>query len=248
MSLVVYSALYGSKEPLNPDIFGPSSGHRCVLFTDNPDLRVPGVEVIVDPLDGLDPARASRRAKLRPHAYFPEAEWSIWLDNKSRLLTPPGQIIETLKAHSDAAFHAFPHFRRDCVYQEGQAVWENGLDDHQLVKQRLDIYRAEAVPERSGLIEGHFIVRRHHEPAVARFGDRWMEHVLRYSRRDQLSFPYLAHKLGFRYHLITCLDREKTVQLTVFDRTARKPEFRRHNLAYQHLRSVWHRLKRLTPS
>lgn len=245
MSLVVYSALYGTKEPLNPDVFGPSAEHRCVLFTDNPDLRLPGVEVIHDPLDGLDPARASRRAKLRPHAYFPDAEWSIWLDNKSRLLMPPAEIIAILQANSSASFHAFPHFRRDCVYEEGQAVWENGLDDHRLVKERLDIYRAEALPERAGLIEGHFIVRRHHDPAVARFGDRWMEHVLRYSRRDQLSFPYLAHKLALRYDLITCLDRAKTVQLTVFDRGARPPEFKRHNLAYQRLRAIWHRLKRV---
>ena len=245
MSLVLYSALYGAKEPLNPDVFGSFTGHRCVFFTDNPDLRLHGVEVIHDPLDGLDPARASRRAKLRPHAYFPDAEWSIWLDNKSRLLMPPAQIIDTLQAHSSAAFHAFPHFRRDCVYQEGQAVWENGLDDHVLVKQRLETYRAEALPERAGLIEGHFIVRRHHDPEVIRFGDRWMEHVLRYSRRDQLSFPYLAHKLSLRYDLITCLDRALTVQLTVFDRKTREPEFKRRNVTYQQLRAIWHRLKRM---
>lgn len=245
MSLVLYSALYGTSEPLNPDVFGPSEGVRRVIFTDNPDLKVPGVEVIHDPLVGLDPARASRRAKLRPHAYFPDAEWSIWLDNKSRLLMPPARIISTIKAHSNAAFHAFPHFRRDCVYQEGQVVWENGLDDQALVRRRLEAYRAENLPERAGLIEGHFIVRRHHDPAVAYFGDRWMEHVLRFSRRDQLSFPYLAHKLALRYDLITCLERAETVQLTVFDRSARQPDFRRGNVAYQSLRAVWHRLKRI---
>ena len=243
MSLVLYSALYGAKEPLNPDVFGPSDGFRRVIFTDNPDLRVPGVEIMHDPLDGLDPARASRRAKLRPHAYFPDAEWSIWLDNKSRLLMPPAQIIETLTAHSAAGFHAFAHFRRNCVYQEGQAVWENGLDDHRVVRHRLDAYRNENLPENAGLIEGHFIVRRHHDPEVAHFGDRWMEHVLRYSRRDQLSFPYLAHKLALQYDLITCLERSKTVQLSVFDRSARKPDFPRRNLAYQNLRMAWHRLK-----
>ena len=247
MSLVLYSALYGTKEPLNPDVFGPSEGYRRVIFTDNQDLTLPGVEVIHDPLDGLDPARASRRAKLRPHAYFPDAEWSIWLDNKSRLLMPPAQILETIQAHSDASFHAFPHFRRDCVYHEGRVICENGLDDHLPVKQRLATYRAEGLPERLGLIEGHFMLRRHNDPLLMRFGDRWMEHVLRYSRRDQLSFPYLAHKLALPYELITCLERQETVQLTVFDRRARKPDFKRQNVTYQQLRAIWHRMKRLRP-
>jgi len=240
VSVVLYSARYGDKEPLNAQVFGGFDGVRRVIFTDDPALRLPGIEVVHDPLDGLDPARASRRAKLRPHLYFPEAEWSIWLDNKSRLLTEPQAIVAALQAQSDAALFAFPHFRRDCVYQEGQAVWENGLDDHRVVKERLARYRAEGMPEHAGLIEGHFIVRRHNDPAVARFGERWFEHVLRYSRRDQISFPYLAWKMGLRYDLITALRREETVQLTVYDPTARARDFPRHNLAYQRLRRLWH--------
>ena len=62
MSLVLYSALYGQAEPVNETVFGGFDGCRRVVFTDNPDLRLTGVEVIHDPLDGLDPARASRRA------------------------------------------------------------------------------------------------------------------------------------------------------------------------------------------
>jgi hypothetical protein len=243
MAIVLYSALYGSAEPLNPDIFGGFPGVRRVLFTDRADTSLTGVEVIQDPLDGLDPARASRRAKLMPHRYFPEADWSIWLDNKSRLLREPIEVVAALQAQSDAGFFAFPHFRRTCVYQEGQAIWENGLDDHRIVRDRLQVYRAEGMPENAGLIEGHFIVRRHHDPDLSRFGERWFEQVLRYSRRDQLSFPYLAWKLGLRYDMITALRRQDTVQLSVFDRAARAPEFPRKNVAYQRLRSLYHGMR-----
>ena len=72
MSLVLYSALYGNKEPLNAEVFGPFTSCRRVLFTDRVDLHLPGVDIVRDPLDGLDPARASRRAKLIPHHYLPE--------------------------------------------------------------------------------------------------------------------------------------------------------------------------------
>jgi hypothetical protein len=245
MTLVVYSALYGQAEPLNERVFGGFDSCRKVFFTDREDLVLPGAEVIHDSLDGLDPARTSRRAKLMPHRFFPDAEWSVWLDNKSRLLADPVTIVDKLQAQSDAGFFAFPHFRRKCVYQEGQTVWENGLDDYKLVKERMNHYRAEGMPVNSGLIEGHFIVRRHNVPQISHFGDRWFEHVLRYSRRDQISFPYLAWKLGLQYEFITALERRETVELTVYDRNLRDPDFPRKNVAYQKLRQFYHKARRV---
>ncbi len=242
MSIVLYSALYGRGEPPNLQVFGPFTHVRRVLFTDRDDLSLPGVEVIRDPLCGLDPARASRRAKLCPHRYFGE-DWSIWLDNKSRLKRDPVEIVEALTAQSDAGFFAFPHFRRDCVYDELQTCWENGLDDFRLLKERQETYRRQGMPRHAGLIEGHFIARRHGDPAVAAFGDHWFEHVLRYSRRDQISFPYLVWLTHFRFDFITALDRKATVDLSVFDRAARVPDFPRKHLAYQQARRLWHRIR-----
>lgn len=243
MSLVLYSAHYGSADPFNPGVFGGFQSCRRVLFTDREGLFLPEVEVIHDPLDGLDPARASRRAKLRPHQYFPDAEWSLWLDNKSRLRRDPHEVLAAVRAQGDADFFAFRHFRRDCVYDELQTAWENGLDDYAILKERLRTYRAEGMPRHAGLIEGHFLLRRHNAPALVRFGERWFEHVLRFSRRDQISFPYLAWKLGLGYETITALDWKETVEFTVHDRKARKPEFPRRNVLYQEARRVYHRLR-----
>jgi hypothetical protein len=243
MSILLYSALFGDREPLNPDVFGGFAGLRRVVVSDRPRDLPPGVEMLLDDPLGLDPARASRRPKLLPHLYFPDAEWSIWLDNKSRLLADPATIIAALAGQPDAAFCAYPHFRRDCVYDEGQAVWENGLDDHRIVKERLRTYRAEGMPRHFGLIEGHFIIRRHNDPAVAAFGTLWFDHVCRYSRRDQISFPYLAWKTGFRWHSITRPPRAETVRLAELDRAHRVPEFPRHDRTRQALRKVWHSLR-----
>ena len=244
MVLVLYSCLYGEKEPLNPDCFGGFRGDRTVLVSDRPRDVPEGVELLIDTAPGPDPARASRRAKLMPHRFFPEAEWSICLDNKSRLLRDPSEIVAALKAQSDADFFAYPHFARSCVYQEIRAVLENGLDDPKIVRERRRFYRKEGMPRDTGLIEGHFIVRRH-TPGVAAFGEEWFDHVTRFSRRDQLSFPYLAWKRGFRYDLITALPRKDTVRLTVFDRANRRPDFPRQAVAYQWLRARWHKVRRL---
>lgn len=243
MKLVLYSALYGTKEPLNPDVFGPFSTARKVLFTDREDLTLPGVEIIHDPLDGLDPARASRRAKLRPHLYFPNEDWSIWLDNKSSLRTDPARLIEGLQARPDVAFFAFPHFVRDCVYQEGRVVCEMGLDDYRIIRERMRTYRAEGMPEHAGLIEGHFIVRRHNDPTLAAFGEEWFDHVCRFSRRDQISFPYLAWKRALKFDYLPRADWPATVEFDRVPRKGRKPDFPRKHLAWQVARTLWHQLR-----
>jgi hypothetical protein len=171
------------------------------------------------------------------HRYFPESDWSIWIDNKSRLLVDPLAVLDRLRGQSDAAFFAFAHFARDCVYDEALAVLENGLEAAQVVRERVARYRAEGMPAHAGLIEGHFILRRHHDPAVAHFGERWFEHVLRYSRRDQLSFPYLAWRLGLRWAPITAIDRRETVEFSVHDRAGRTPPFPRQRVVRQWLRA-----------
>ena len=139
-----------------------------------------------------------------------------------------------------ASFQA-SHFRRDCVYDELQTCWENGLDAYAVLKERERTYRAEGMPRHVGLIEGHFLLRRHNAPALAHFGDRWFEHVLRYSRRDQISFPYLAWRLGLPVRTIGSLDWKETVEFTVHDRKGRPPAFLRRRVLYQAARRVYHR-------
>jgi hypothetical protein len=61
---------------------------------------------------------------------------------------------------------------------------------------QLQHYETLGFPRNAGLIQAMFLVRRHGDDHLRRFGERWFEHVLRYSRRDQISFPFVARKLG----------------------------------------------------
>lgn len=247
MTLILYSSLYGLAEPMNPDCFGGFRADRTVLVSDRPREVPPGVELLIDSEPAPDPVRASRRSKLAPHRFFPDATGSIYLDNKSRLLTDPRALRDAVFAQPEARdgtdFFAFPHFRRDCVYQEIGTVLENGLDDPAIVRAVLRDYRRAGMPEHAGLIEGHFLIRRH-TPATEAFGEAWLDAVFRFSRRDQISFPYLAWKTGFRHAAITARPRSEVVIHSVFDRSQRRPDFPRQHVLRQALRPLARKLFR----
>ena len=72
---------------------------------------------------------------------------------------------------------------------------ENGKDDKRTVVARIRDYKAMGVPKHIGLILGTYLLRAHNRPEMQRFGERWYEQVLAYSRRDQISFPVLRDLL-----------------------------------------------------
>jgi hypothetical protein len=46
------------------------------------------------------------------------------------------------------------------------------------------------------------VILRRHTPAVAAFNEAWWAEIQAGSRRDQVSFTYVAWKLGLRYATI----------------------------------------------
>ena len=73
------------------------------------------------------------------------------------------------------------------------------IDEEGRVREQMDTYRASGFPAAWGLIACTFMLRRHHEADVRQFDDLWFQHVLRYSKRDQLSFPFCAWKQHLRF-------------------------------------------------
>ncbi|WP_195822486.1 glycosyltransferase domain-containing protein [Roseobacter sp. MH60115] len=203
MKIAVYSALYGQRDPINPDCLGQHHDCDRFLFTDNPDLRIDGVTVIHDPLNGLDVNRASRRQKLRPARYFPDHDWSIYLDNNASLLADPVELVGRLAENPKTGFAAYRHFLRDCAYEEAKACLLARRDTADRIKTQMAFYKQEGFPEHNGLFTGPFLIRRHDSPEWAAFGEHWFEQVLTHSRRDQLSCNYVAWKMGLE---LTYLD------------------------------------------
>jgi hypothetical protein len=89
----------------------------------------------------------------------------------------------------------YKHNVRNCIYDESSVVIENKLDYADVVKSQMSKYREEGYPEKYGLFDSGFMIRKNNE-FTSYFNQTWWEEVRDYSGRDQLSQVYAAWKVG----------------------------------------------------
>ena len=202
--LVVYTALVGPKEQLaNPLAELPAGATSdldldFVCLTDNPALRSDVWRIVPlagGPVGHLPPEKLSRRPKALPHEYFPDAEFSLYVDNTVSFKRLP-QASDLITAQP-YLFRAFRHATRQNPQQEAAAVAALGYDDVGIICQQLDFYATRRPLETiTPLTTATVLLRAHHSPAVKRFGTMWWESILAFSKRDQLSFDFALHESG----------------------------------------------------
>lgn len=143
---------------------------------------------LVEPMFRSDPVRSSRYPKICAHRYLSAYDTSLYIDNSVLLTRPPEEIVERLLPGEGAVFGAIAHSFRETLKDEFEAVMESRLDDERVCLEQLDHYRLD-YPDVLGMrpIAGGVLARRHNRPEVIAAMERWWYHLLRYSRRDQLS-------------------------------------------------------------
>ena len=198
----MYTSLYGGYETLNEREFPSHDGIDFICFTDRADLTSKTWEIRQVDLPDIDAARKSRFVKLVPHRYLPDYEFSIYLDNIVSLKVDAQKLFALLE-QSEHNFLCFSHPWRNCSYEEAEIVISETMDDERRVREQMDFYTDRQFPKNYGLIAGTLLIRRHGDAAIRSFGEDWLTHVLRFSKRDQLSFGFNAWKHKLSYGLLT---------------------------------------------
>lgn len=188
-SACVYTVLTGGYEPLNEQPVARDSSVPFICVTDDPALTSSTWQIRCLPrLFPLDAPRSQRQYKTLPWLALPDFACSIYIDNSVTLRAPPERLLEGDAAGTVFALPAHPD--RGALLDEFVAVAELGLDDAGRVFEQLQHYQLEAPDLLAAPVHWcGIIVRDHHAPAVRRLGEHWFAHILRYSRRDQLSLP-----------------------------------------------------------
>ena len=223
---VVYTVLMGGYESLVEQPLGGVQGTDLICFTDSVHLTSGTWHVRrVEPVFPADPNRSSRRPKILAHEYLADYDESLYIDN-TVLLTAPADVVfdQLLSATSPMAL--VRHSERASLREEFAKVVENGLDAEWIVTEQLADYERTASQVLDGpTLWGGILARRHNEPSIRNAMQTWWEHVLRYSRRDQLSLPVALEAAGLDL-LVHNLDNRRSTFHTWPDKSANRDRSR----------------------
>ena len=202
--LVVYTVVIGDGYRLPPR---PGGESLFLCFTDRRDLPEEGWTIVpIEPSLPGDEVRSARDIKIRPHRWLSLAERrvgplpgrSLYIDPSVELTADPETVWRALvgvdhRVLVGAMLHSF----RATVDDEFDACAEQGLENALTLSEHR---RALSDHDRAALREqpvwSGIVARRHTDPTVIDAMEAWFVQILRYSRRDQLSFTSVTRVLG----------------------------------------------------
>ena len=201
MKKIIYTAIFGEYDNLPDPLFKPK-GWDFVCFTDsNIKSNIWNIEKV--PAIYEDPTRNARKYKVLPHRWFPNYEYSLWVDGNIIIRNDINKLITEYLSKVNLAVH--DHNQnvqdpRDCVYKEAQTIFDFGQkngnykDDPNIIKNQMAKYLNEKYPSNNSLAVTMQLLRKHNEPDCIRAMECWWEEIKYGSKRDQLSFNYSMWK------------------------------------------------------
>ena len=197
-SKIIYTTIFGGYDDITKPTLPNNWDWKCFseensipLYTDN--------------------TRNAKKFKVLPHRYLQDYEYSIFIDGNMYVVGNVDELIEKYLSDSNIAF--FDHNKnrmdpRDCIYDEYNAIMnlgkndpnQNFKDNPQVMYDQVKRYQDEGYPSHNGLITGMVILRRHNEKDCIRVMEDWWTEIKYGSKRDQLSFNYVAWKSNTKFN------------------------------------------------
>jgi|TARA_Y100000590_G_scaffold15147_1_gene18207 hypothetical protein len=159
-----------------------------------------------------DNNRNAKRFKILPHRYLKEYEYSIFMDGNMYVVGNVDELVDKYLNDCNIAFFNHLHNQldpRDCIYDEYNAIINLGnndpnkkyKDNPDIMNEQINRYYKDGYPSHNGLITGMVILRRHNEKDCIQVMEDWWTEIKYGSKRDQLSFNYVAwkNKTKFNY-------------------------------------------------
>ena len=195
MKTIVYTAIIGGYDYLRKQ---PSTGDDFTAFVDSRIKRAVKPWKMIN-YDFLfkDFLLTAKWYKMMPHKLFPECDYSLWMDGNVMMKQPETVASLAQKYMGDADIVVFRHNMRNCIYDEASEIITRGMCVKERIYKQVSKYTQEGYPSNYGLAELPIILRRN-SGKVNAFNEAWWEEICNYSQRDQISFGYLAYKMGMK--------------------------------------------------
>lgn len=193
--LLVYTMAIGFDYEL--PLIKPYPGVHWVCLTDRNLQESKGWSIQkISPQLPEDLFRTSRIYKTSPHIFFKQYSVSIYIDTRVTLKDDPRILLRTLLPTESHILGGFYHSYRKTLADEFVEIAKEKLDFHSVLNEHLNLYKV-YFPEQLAIrpVWGGILARRHMEDACILSMELWKSHILRYSRRDQLSLPWAIRSM-----------------------------------------------------
>ena len=193
--IIIYSCITNNRDTIKP-VF-KQKNYKYILFTDeitsHPDWEVRPLQ-----FKSNCNTLTARIHKHSPHILFPEAEITVWLDGTHWIYNSIELLINSMQ---DASIAASYHFERNTIKDEIDTCIRYKMDDIEKIKKQKTFYKEENFPDNIGLIETCYLIRKNNLQ-IKKLQELWINQILTFSKRDQISLPYCLWKLDMNISII----------------------------------------------
>jgi len=148
--------------------------------------------------DYVSQAKYSKYYRIMSHKLkeLNDYDISLYIDGSIKITESIIPLIDELK---DGRMMACSHNRKGGLYAEIDACISNGKDRKDVLEYQRKAYKARGYPKNNeNLWALKFLVRKNKDDLVNRFNEIWYQHIVKYSNRAQIGFPYVVWKLGIK--------------------------------------------------
>jgi hypothetical protein len=212
MRIAIYTSIFGGYDNLIDEQF-QMDGVDYICFTDR-DIESKTWKVVKSTPIYNDSNRNAKKYKVLPHRYLNDYDWSIWIDGNIKVISDIRSLC------NGDAYKLYDHMlvgeydRRNCIYDEAQTILnfgkinserypekgiKNWKDNPKLIVDQMNRYTSVGYPKQNGLATTPIMVRNHLDSGVIKHNEDWWSEIKHNSKRDQLSFNYIAWKNKFNF-------------------------------------------------
>ena len=172
-----------------------SNNCEFVAFLDDCNPLEFGIWKARKAYDGfMDPCRNAKIHKILSTTYFPESDFTIWMDGNTFAIRNPEELIQKFLIDTESDIAVFEHPKRKTIYEELDRCVGQKKDNRDILHEQYNRYKRHYGDYCGHRLPWCKIILRRNNFFVHQFETLWWAEICRFSRRDQPSFP-IAHEL-----------------------------------------------------
>jgi hypothetical protein len=192
--VTVYTCVIGGYDL----ILQPARQQKEITFTIFSDVPVRFRSWAQRPIERVfdNDIYTNRYHKFFPHRLFKESDYSVYIDGNISIIGDIAPLLDEFAA-TGAAMGVFRHRERFNVAEELAACIEQRRFDQKdllMYESQLEHMFSEGMPPGQRLTDNGIIFRWHKHPGLEQAMSDWWDEINYYTKRDQLSLPFVIWK------------------------------------------------------